>query len=147
MNDSQDMNQIKPSSSLEGTMNVAGCETNANVGSYQKELLKYPEEVQAAINEIFPSDDPLDALDFDPVDYINEMFPTEQSLVNLDDVLSDYNCKIQVIDEDMRRIVRGQTSVGEDAAASLEEAQVIIPAYLKCVNISSISPPPPLPLT
>ena len=95
-------------------------------GSYQKELLKYPDEVQAAINEIFPSDDPLDTPDFDPVDYINELFPTEQSLVNLDDVLSDYKCKIGVIDEDMRRIVRGQTNVGEDAAASLEEAQAAI---------------------
>ena len=126
MNDAQDIHQIKPASSLEGTMNIAGCESNSNVGSYQKDLLKYPEEVQAAINEIFPSDDPLDAPDFDPVDYINEMFPTEQSLVNLDDVLSDYKCKIQVIDEDMRRIVRGQTSVGEDAAASLEEAQAAI---------------------
>ena len=92
--------------------------------TFEKDLLKYPDEVQAAINEIFPSDDPLDAPDFDPVDYINEMFPTEQSLVNLDDVLSDYKCKIHVIDEDMRRIVRGQTNVGEDAAASLEEAPV-----------------------
>ena len=90
------------------------------------ETLVFPDEVQAAIDEVFPSDDPLDAPDFDPIDYINEMFPTEQSLVNLDDVLSDYKCKIQVIDEDMRRIVRGQTSVGEDAAASLEESQAAI---------------------
>ena len=99
-------------------------DVNLSNSTFEKDLLKYPDEVQAAINEIFPSDDPLDAPDFDPVDYINEMFPTEQSLVNLDDVLSDYKCKIHVIDEDMRRIVRGQTNVGEDAAASLEEAQV-----------------------
>ena len=99
-------------------------DANISNSTFEKDLLKYPDEVQAAINEIFPSDDPLDAPDFDPVDYINEMFPTEQSLVNLDDVLSDYKCKIHVIDEDMRRIVRGQTNVGEDAAASLEEAQV-----------------------
>ena len=99
-------------------------DANLSNSTFEKDLLKYPDEVQAAINEIFPSDDPLDAPDFDPVDYINEMFPTEQSLVNLDDVLSDYKCKIHVIDEDMRRIVRGQTNVGEDAAASLEEAQV-----------------------
>ena len=103
---------------------MASSDFNPSNESYEKDLLKYPDEVQAAINEIFPSDDPLDAPDFDPVDYINEMFPTEQSLVNLDDVLSDYKCKIHVIDEDMRRIVRGQTNVGEDAAASLEEAQV-----------------------
>ena len=128
MNSTQGSSKIKRSSSLEGTMSMAGCELSG--GLYQKELLTYPDEVQAAINEIFPSDDPLDAPDFDPVDYINEMFPTEQSLVNLDDVLSDYKCKIQVIDEDMRKIVRGQTSVGEDAAASLEEAQVSSRAHL-----------------
>jgi hypothetical protein len=38
---------------------------------------------QAAIAEVFPSADPLDAADFSPVKYINELFPTEQSLTNL----------------------------------------------------------------
>ena len=38
---------------------------------------------QAAIAEVFPSSDPLDAPDFSPVNYINELFPTEQSLTNL----------------------------------------------------------------
>ena len=126
MDVSTDTGKSKDSPATEEDMSNVGYEANTDTGSFQKEILKYPDEVQAAINEIFPSDDPLDAPDFDPVDYINEMFPTEQSLVNLDDVLSDYKCKIQVIDEDMRRIVRGQTNVGEDAAASLEEAQVSI---------------------
>ena len=126
MDVSTDTGKSKDSPATEEDMSNVGYEANTGTGSFQKEILKYPDEVQAAINEIFPSDDPLDAPDFDPVDYINEMFPTEQSLVNLDDVLSDYKCKIQVIDEDMRRIVRGQTNVGEDAAASLEEAQVSI---------------------
>ena len=126
MDVSTDTGKSKHSPATEEDMSNVGYEANTDTGSFQKEILKYPDEVQAAINEIFPSDDPLDAPDFDPVDYINEMFPTEQSLVNLDDVLSDYKCKIQVIDEDMRRIVRGQTNVGEDAAASLEEAQVSI---------------------
>ena len=39
--------------------------------------------MQAAITEVFPSSDPLDASDFSPVNYINELFPTEQSLTNL----------------------------------------------------------------
>ena len=129
MNDLQGTNQIILSSSLEGSMTVDGCKLNVNVGSCQKEQREYSEEVKDAINEIFPSDDPLDVPDFEPIDYINKMFPTEQSLVNLDDVLSDYQCKILVIDEDMRRIVRWQTSAGEDASASLEEAQVRYPAY------------------
>ena len=127
MNDPPDLYEAKKSPSNGGSVPNATGESNGSMAdTFQKESLVYPEEVQAAINEVFPSDDPLDAPDFDPVDYINEMFPTEQSLVNLDDVLSDYKCKIQVIDEDMRRIVRGQTSVGDDAAASLDEAQVAI---------------------
>ena len=110
-------------------MKVDGCKLNANVGSCQNEQPEYSEEVKDAINEIFPSDDPLDVPDFEQIDYINKMFPTEQSLVNLDDVLSDYQCKILVIDEDIRRIVQCQTSAGEDAASSLEEAQVRSPDY------------------
>ena len=51
------------------------------------------------------------------------MFPTEQSLSNLDSVLADMKCQISGMDEEMRRVVRGQTSVGDDAAASLEDAQ------------------------
>ena len=51
------------------------------------------------------------------------MFPTEQSLSNLDSVLNDMKCQIGAMDEEMRRVVRGQTSVGDDAAASLDEAQ------------------------
>jgi hypothetical protein len=39
--------------------------------------------MQAAIAEVFPSSDPLDAADFSPIKYINELFPTEQSLTNL----------------------------------------------------------------
>ena len=52
-----------------------------------------------------------------------QMFPTEQSLSNLDSVLNDMKCQIGAMDEEMRRVVRGQTSVGDDAAASLDEAQ------------------------
>ena len=127
MNDPPDIFRTDQAlTNLEGAMNNLAGDLDGGATAYQKDPLVYPAEVQAAINEIFPSDDPLDAPDFDPVDYINEMFPTEQSLVNLDDVLSDYKCKIQVIDEDMRRIVRGQTNVGEDAAASLDEAQAAI---------------------
>ena len=54
------------------------------------------------------------------------MFPTEQSLSNLDSVLSDMKCQIGAMDEEMRRVVRGQTSVGDEASASLEDAQASI---------------------
>jgi len=49
----------------------------------------FPPEVESAIAEVLPSDDPLDSVDFSAVDYINGLFPNEQSLANLDDVVAD----------------------------------------------------------
>ena len=62
------------------------------------EPLFFPQSVQAAISEVFSTDeDPLDAADFSAVDYINELFPTEQSLTNLDDTIVDLRGNISNI--------------------------------------------------
>ena len=53
------------------------------------DMLSFPPEVECAIAQVFPSDDPLDEKDFSTVDYINKLFPTEQSLSNLDDVITE----------------------------------------------------------
>ena len=45
--------------------------------------------------QVIPSNDPLDRPDFNPVEYINTLFPTEQSLVNIDDVISRIRFKIR----------------------------------------------------
>ncbi len=52
-------------------------------------------EVQQAIAAILPSDDPLDKPDFDLVEYINELFPNEQSLSNLDEIISTDQARIK----------------------------------------------------
>ena len=106
-------------------MSEAGSPPGGGDGQKNAPLV-FSEEVQAAIAEVFPSDDPLDSPDFNSVDYINELFPTEQSLSNLDDVLAEMRGKIRIIDDDMRKVVRGQTSVGDEASKSLEDAQVAI---------------------
>lgn len=90
------------------------------------EFLNYPREVQEAIEQVVPSNDPLDQPDFNPVDYINSLFPTEQSLSNLDDVVNKMENQIRMIDEDIRSVVRGQTNVGQDGRAALKEAQMVI---------------------
>ena len=90
------------------------------------DVIVFPKEVEDAIAAVLPSDDPLDQPDFSTVDYINQCFPTEQSLNNLDDQVTDMKFKIQCIDDDIRRIVRTQTHVGQDAASSLDEAQTAI---------------------
>jgi hypothetical protein len=53
------------------------------------------EDVLNIIEGILPSDDPLDKPNFDIVDYINELFPTEQTLSNIDDVISQVKIKIR----------------------------------------------------
>lgn len=63
--------------------------------------------------QVLPSKDPLDQPDFNPVDYINTIFPTEQSLSNIDDVISNLENKIHSIDDEMRTVIRGQTNLSE----------------------------------
>lgn len=60
------------------------------------------------------------------MDYINSLFPTEQSLSNIDDVVSKMEYKICSIDKEIRSVVRGQTNVGQDGRAALEDAQKVI---------------------
>ncbi|XP_071448427.1 vacuolar protein sorting-associated protein 53 homolog [Hetaerina americana] len=86
----------------------------------------FPPEVQHAIDQVLPSNDPLDQPDFNAVDYINSLFPTEQSLSNIDDVVNNMHCKIRTIDDEIRAVVRGQTNVGQDGKEALEEAQKVI---------------------
>ncbi len=54
-------------------------------------------EVQQAIATILPSEDPLDKPDFDLVEYINELFPNEQSLSNIDDIISSEKSRIKYL--------------------------------------------------
>uniref|UniRef100_A0A8C5H8D2 Vacuolar protein sorting-associated protein 53 homolog n=1 Tax=Gouania willdenowi TaxID=441366 RepID=A0A8C5H8D2_GOUWI len=77
-------------------------------------ILHLTPEVQQAIEQVFPSQDPLDRADFNAVEYINTLFPTEQSLSNIDDVVSKIRLKIRRLDDNIRTVVRGQTNVGQD---------------------------------
>uniref|UniRef100_A0A8C7SBE7 VPS53 subunit of GARP complex n=1 Tax=Oncorhynchus mykiss TaxID=8022 RepID=A0A8C7SBE7_ONCMY len=77
-------------------------------------ILHLTPEVQLAIEQVFPSQDPLDRADFNAVEYINTLFPTEQSLANIDDVVNKIRLKIRCLDDNIRTVVRGQTNVGQD---------------------------------
>ncbi|KAM9320711.1 vacuolar protein sorting-associated protein 53 homolog [Gastrophryne carolinensis] len=89
-------------------------------------VLHLAPEVQLAIEQVFPSQDPLDRADFNAVEYINTLFPTEQSLSNIDDVVNKIRFKIRRLDDGIRGVVRGQTNVGQDGRQALEEAQKAI---------------------
>ncbi|XP_016311113.1 vacuolar protein sorting-associated protein 53 homolog isoform X1 [Sinocyclocheilus anshuiensis] len=89
-------------------------------------ILHLTPEVQLAIEQVFPSQDPLDRTDFNAVEYINTLFPTEQSLANIDEVVNNIRLKIRRLDDNIRTVVRGQTNVGQDGRQALEEAQKAI---------------------
>lgn len=107
-------------------MGVPGDEERAEEAGLGAPVVRFPPEVQAAIQTVMPSQDPLDSPDLDVVVYINKLFPTEASLGGLEDSMGMLSGQVTSIDEDMRRMVRSQTQVGGDAAAALEEAQTAI---------------------
>ncbi len=74
--------------------------------------------------QVFPSSNPLDRRDFDPIAYINALFPSEQSLAGIDDKLTNIQVQIHQLDEEIRGIVRGQADAGHDGRQSLEEVGV-----------------------
>ncbi|XP_078228438.1 TLC domain-containing protein 3A isoform X5 [Callithrix jacchus] len=82
-------------------------------------VLQLTPEVQLAIEQVFPSQDPLDRADFNAVEYINTLFPTEQSLANIDEVVNKIRLKIRRLDDNIRTVVRGQTNVGQDGRQRL----------------------------
>uniref|UniRef100_A0A8C0KAG1 Vacuolar protein sorting-associated protein 53 homolog n=1 Tax=Canis lupus dingo TaxID=286419 RepID=A0A8C0KAG1_CANLU len=76
-------------------------------------VLQLTPDVQLAIEQVFPSQDPLDRADFNAVEYINTLFPTEQvSIVSFTSVVSGLSYKR--LDDNIRTVVRGQTNVGQD---------------------------------
>ncbi|CAG9809604.1 unnamed protein product [Chironomus riparius] len=86
-------------------------------------------EVQKAIEQVCESDDPLIKPDFNPADYINSLFPTEQSLnsnSSIDDVILKMEVEIQVIDDNIRDVVRGVSTSSNDGKQALDEAKKTI---------------------
>lgn len=67
--------------------------------------------------------DPLDADNFNPVDYINKQFPNEVALGGLDDFVDNLQAQQKQIDEDIRHAVRRQAACGRRARADLDEAK------------------------
>lgn len=94
--------------------------------SNELELIKFSAEVQDAIEQVVPSEDPLDVPDFNPVDYINSLFPTEQSLSNIDQVIDSMEKKVRDIDGEIRTVVREQTDSKQDGRSALLDAQRVI---------------------
>ncbi|CAG5085345.1 Oidioi.mRNA.OKI2018_I69.PAR.g10870.t1.cds [Oikopleura dioica] len=80
--------------------------------------------VVEALAKMFPSDDPLDSVDFDVTQYINAMFPNEQSLSNLDEVILELSERIEHHEGEVSNLIREGHQDGKQSAQMLDEAQV-----------------------
>lgn len=70
--------------------------------------------------------DAIESADFNVTDHINQLFPTEQSLSNIDEVLFKMESECKQIDENIRSVVRSQTTTAQDGRCALAEAQKVI---------------------
>ncbi|OQV21214.1 Vacuolar protein sorting-associated protein 53-like protein [Hypsibius exemplaris] len=82
-----------------------------------------PPEMLQAMQDVFPSNDPLDKPDFSVVDYINGLFPTEQSLSNIDDAIFKVKTEIRDLDAEIRDTLHQQTEAGDEGQRALRNAQ------------------------
>lgn len=71
-------------------------------------------------------DDPLDASDFNPIDYLNCHFPTERSLDRLESFMTGIAVQIGGLDEEISKTVQAQSEAGHQAARDVNEARAAI---------------------
>lgn len=83
-------------------------------------------DVSSTIEQVLQSEDPLDKTNFNATEYINRLFPNETSLNNIEDVINQMEIEIQVIDENIRGVVRGVSSSGNEGKQALDEAKKTI---------------------
>ena len=83
-------------------------------------------QIEKALQQLFPSTDPLDALDFDPVSYINSIFPTEQSLSKIDSVKADLQANANKVAKELSEIVVSQAKLGEKTHKQLSTSYTVI---------------------
>ena len=84
--------------------------------------LTFSPQLESALAEVLPSDDPLDAADFDPVAYMNAKFPTEESLGSTT-FCDELDARSKSLNEEILQTVRAQTSAGSSARKDLENGK------------------------
>jgi len=99
------------------------------------ERRKYPRAVEEAINKVcllasndseaeeIPALNPLDGVDFNPVDYINERFPDEGSLSSLDSFISSLKTRANEAEANMYEAVRSQATSSALAVRNISESR------------------------
>ncbi len=114
------------------------------------ELSNESPQLELILKDLSIDLDPIDAENFDVVSYINEvwiacsiisqLFPSEQSLSAVDDIIASIGEKIESIDDQTRKIIRGQWKVEEQGEKVVEEASSLIQSlFEKWVSVSFYS--------
>lgn len=81
--------------------------------------------VQATMSEVLVSSDPLDATDFDSIEYLNSKFSTERALSSsLDGFIAQVSQQIGDLDEEISRAVHAQAEAGARASRDIGEARM-----------------------
>jgi hypothetical protein len=84
---------------------------------------RFSDEVEKALKEVLPSDDPLDAPDFDPVEFINARFPSERSLDGLDGYVAEIRRSLADTEGRLLDAVKVQATTASSAAQDLRTAK------------------------
>ena len=92
----------------------------------EKIRIEFSGEVQQAIEQVLQSEDPLDKSDFNATEYINKLFPNEIALNGIDEIIAQMQVEVQVIDDNIRSVVRGVSTSGTEGKQALDEAKKTI---------------------
>jgi hypothetical protein len=84
---------------------------------------RFSDEVEKALAEVLPSDDPLDSPEFDPVEFINARFPTERSLDGLDAYMVEVRRSLSDTESRLLEAVKVQATTATSAARDLQTAK------------------------
>lgn len=79
--------------------------------------------LKKVLDTLFPSTDPLDKPEFDPVSYINVMFPSEQDLSNIEKVQARLNSELSNVTDEINQLVKEQAILGNSAKRQLQSSK------------------------
>lgn len=86
----------------------------------------FSDEVQTIINEIVPATDEIDLSDFQLINFINSQFKTEQSLANIDTTIDTMQAQVDLVQENIRTLLKDQILTSSEGEESLTESMRII---------------------
>eukprot|EP00750_Incisomonas_marina_P002486 INCI12364.1.p1 GENE.INCI12364.1~~INCI12364.1.p1 ORF type:complete len:796 (-),score=180.58 INCI12364.1:2409-4796(-) len=107
-------------------MDSRGSETKVAERRREFNTESFSAEVNAAIDAVLPSEDPLDAPHFDAVAFINAKFPDEHSLEGVGSYAQEVEARIAGLDRDIYQAIRDQAVSGRQASQGIADCKVAI---------------------